>query len=288
MTSKRASVPPLVLTFAGADPTSGAGLQADLLTICGMGCHGLGVVTAITVQDTVGVADVMPVSADLVSAQARKVLADMKVAAIKIGVIGSYDNAIAIRAVVSEYPDVPIIVDPVLASGRGDPLGEHDITEALLEQLLPVATVITPNSVEARQLAGDISGHEMALDECARRLLEREAKHVLITGTHEPGKPVVNTLYGPSGRIRRDRWKRLPGEFHGSGCTLASAIAAAMANGLEIEEAVREAQEYTWHALKHAFRAGKGQALPDRFFWARTAEAESSEAIDGELEAVHS
>ncbi|MFM9882427.1 MAG: hydroxymethylpyrimidine/phosphomethylpyrimidine kinase [Burkholderiales bacterium] len=275
MTSKRASGPPLVLTFAGADPTSGAGLQADLLTVCGMGCHGLGVVTAISVQDTVGVSDIMPVSADVVSAQARTILNDMAVSAIKVGVIGSYDNAVAISAVAREYPNIPLILDPVLASGRGDPLGAQDVLEALLEHLVPMATLVTPNSLEARQLAGDITGHDLELDDCARSLTERGARHVLITGTHEPTIPVVNTLYGAAGRIRQDRWKRLGGEYHGSGCTLASAIAAALANGLDLEDAVRAAQDYTWHALRCAFRPGKGQSIPDRFFWAREGELES-------------
>jgi hydroxymethylpyrimidine/phosphomethylpyrimidine kinase len=281
MAINRSSTPPVVLTFAGSDPTSGAGLQADILTICGMGCHGMSVVTAITVQDTAGVTDVMPVSADVVSAQARKLLDDVRIAAIKVGVIGSYDNAVAIAAVAREHPQVPLILDPVLSSGRGDPLGVGDIGAGLLEHLVPLATVVTPNSVEARLLAGDMSGSDLELDACAARLLDRGAQYVLITGTHEPSKAVVNTLHARSGKVRQDRWKRLPGEFHGSGCTLASAIAAALANGLELEEAVREAQEYTWHALKAGFRAGKGQHLPDRFFWARAGEpAESGSAVD--------
>lgn len=281
MASNRSSPPPVVLTFAGSDPTSGAGLQADILTVCGMGCHGMSVVTAITVQDTTGVSDVMPVSADLVSAQARKLLSDVRVAAIKVGVIGSYDNAVAIGAVAREHPDIPLILDPVMNSGRGDPLGTGDIGAALLEHLVPIATVVTPNSVEARLLAGDHSGGDLDLDVCAARLLERGAQYVLITGTHEPSRPVINTLHARSGKVRQDRWKRLPGEYHGSGCTLASAIAAALANGLPLEEAVREAQEYTWHALQAGFRAGKGQHLPDRFFWARAGEpAESGTAVD--------
>lgn len=286
MATNRSASPPVVLTFAGSDPTSGAGLQADILTVCGMGCHGMSVVTAITVQDTVGVSEVMPVSADFVSAQARKVLADVRVAAIKVGVIGSYDNAVAIAALAREHPNVPLILDPVLASGRGDPMGSGDISAAVLDHLVPLATVVTPNSVEARLLAGDLSGSDLDLDVCAARLLERGAQYVLITGTHEPAKAVTNTLYARSGKVREDRWKRLPGEFHGSGCTLASAIAAALANGLVLEEAVREAQEYTWHALKAGFRAGKGQHLPDRFFWARAgAPADSGSALD-EADAV--
>jgi hydroxymethylpyrimidine/phosphomethylpyrimidine kinase len=269
MISTDSAGPPLVLVFAGSDPTGGAGLQADLLTVCGMGCHGLTVVTAITVQDTVGVTDIMPVSAAVVSAQARALLDDVSIAAIKVGVVGSYDNAVAICAIVREYPDIPLILDPVLASGRNDPLGTHDVIDALLKHLVPLATLVTPNSVEARRLAGDRADGDVSLDDCARRLTDRGARHVLITGTHEPSELVINTLYDRTGCIREDHWKRLDGEYHGSGCTLASAVAAAMANGLCLEEAVRAAQDYTWHALKSGFRPGKGQSIPDRFFWAR-------------------
>ena len=239
-----------------------------------MGCHGLTVVTAITVQDTVGVTDVMPVSAELVSAQARALLDDVSIAAIKVGVVGSYDNAKAIGVIARAYPNIPLILDPVLASGRNDPLGADDVLAALLEHLVPIAMLVTPNSVEARRLAGALSHDALSLDansldECAHRLIDRGARHVLITGTHEPSEFVENVLYNRSGRIREDHWKRLEGEYHGSGCTLASAVAAAIANGLEFEEAVRAAQDYTWHALKSGFWPGKGQAIPDRFFWAR-------------------
>ncbi|MSQ21071.1 MAG: hydroxymethylpyrimidine/phosphomethylpyrimidine kinase [Betaproteobacteria bacterium] len=274
MTTTRHAGPPLVLVFAGSDPTGGAGLQADLLTVCGMGCHGLTVVTAITVQDTVGVTDVVPISTDLVSAQAKALLNDVSIVAIKVGVVGSYTNALAISAVAREYPNIPLILDPVLASGRNDPLGPEDVMAGLLEHLVPIATLVTPNSVEARRLAGDPTGGELSLDDCARSLTDRGARHVLITGTHEPTELVVNLLYDQSGRIREDHWKRLAGEYHGSGCTLASAVAAAIANGFALEEAVRAAQDYTWHALKSGFQPGKGQSIPDRFFWARAADSQ--------------
>ena len=103
----------------------------------------------------------------------------------------------------------------------------------------------------------------------AARLLEAGCDYVLVTGTHEPGEQVVNVLYDAGGVVREDRWPRLPGSYHGSGCTLASAVAAALANGLGVPEAAREAQEYTWQALAAGFRTGAGQAIPDRFYWAR-------------------
>ncbi len=258
---------PVVLTFAGADPTSGAGLQADLLTLASMGCHPLSVVTGITTQDTCGVSSILVTSARLVEAQAATVLADIEVAAFKIGMIGSADNARAIARILKAHPDIPVVLDPVLASGRGDELAGNTTRAALLRHLLPLATLITPNSIEARALAG--AEANVPLDAVARTLVAAGARHVLITGTHEPGPSVQNTLYGTDGVVRDDRWDRLPGEYHGSGCTLASAIAAALANTLDLGEAVRAAQEYTWQSLAHALRPGKGQSIPDRFFWAR-------------------
>jgi hydroxymethylpyrimidine/phosphomethylpyrimidine kinase len=266
------SLPPIVLSFAGTDPTGGAGIQADLLTLSSMGCHAITVVTAITVQDTAGVEDVLPIEADWVSDQARVLLEDMPVAAFKIGMVGSVENCAAIAEVVSDYPDVPLILDPVLTSGRGDEMATEDMIEAMRELLIPQTTIITPNSLEARRLADDGSDEERSLDDCAKRILEMGCEYVLITGTHENTPQVVNTLYGQQGVIRSDSWQRLPGSYHGSGCTLASAIAATLANGLDIPEAVREAQEYTWQTLNAGFRPGMGQHIPDRFFWAREPE----------------
>ena len=265
-------LPPIVLSFAATDPTGGAGIQADLLTLSSMGCHALSVVTAITVQDTAGVEDVLPIDADWVSDQARVLLEDMPVAAFKIGMVGSVENCAAIAEVVSDYPDVPLILDPVLASGRGDEMATEDMIEAMREMLIPQTTIITPNSLEARRLADDGSDEERSLEDCAMRILEMGCEYVLITGTHENTLQVVNTLYGQQGVIRSDTWQRLPGSYHGSGCTLASAIAATLANGLDIPEAVREAQEYTWQTLNAGFRPGMGQHIPDRFFWARETE----------------
>ncbi|MBK5103720.1 MAG: hydroxymethylpyrimidine/phosphomethylpyrimidine kinase [Burkholderiales bacterium] len=237
-----------------------------------MGCHALTVVTAITVQDTAGIEDVLPIEADWVSDQARVLLEDMPVAAFKIGLVGSVENCAAIAEVVSDYPDVPLIFDPVLASGRGDDIATEELIEAMREMLIPQTTIITPNSLEARRLADDGGEEEKSLEDCAKRILEMGCEYVLITGTHENTPQVINTLYGQQGVIRSDSWQRLPDSYHGSGCTLAAAIAATLANGLDIPEAVREAQEYTWQTLNAGFRPGMGQHIPDRFFWAREAE----------------
>ncbi|MFO0152672.1 MAG: hydroxymethylpyrimidine/phosphomethylpyrimidine kinase [Burkholderiales bacterium] len=264
--------PPLVLTFAASDPTSGAGLQADLLTIASLGCHGTSVLTGITVQDSAGVDEVMALVADWVDDQARTLLEDMSVSAFKLGVLCSAENVRVIAEIMSDYPDIPLVFDPVLASGRGDSLSDEEVIEAMRELLLPQATIVTPNSLEARRLAATDQDEELeslTLDVCAQRLLQIGAEYVLITGTHEVSTSVTNRLFNAAGLVRADEWQRLPGSYHGSGCTLASAIAAMLALGADLPDAVQQAQEYTWNTLAHAFRPGMGQAIPDRFFWSR-------------------
>ncbi len=267
---------PLVMSFAATDPSGGAGLQADMLAISSMGCHPLSVVTAITVQDTSGVEDVLPTDPEWVVDQARAVLEDMPVAAFKIGLLGSVENIVAIAEVLADYPDIPFVLDTVLASGRGDELADEDMLDAMCELLIPQATLVTPNSMEARRLALDEDDEQddPSLDECARRILEMGCEYVLITGTHEQTNKVINTLYNEQGVVRSDSWERLPGIYHGSGCTLASAIAALLAQGVDVAEAVKEAQEYTWQTLNAGFRPGMGQLIPDRLFWARGEEDE--------------
>ena len=265
---------PVVLTFAASDPTSGAGLQADLLALASMGCYPLSVVTAITVQDTAGVEAFYALDPDWVADQARCLLEDMPVAAFKMGMLGSTEIVTVVAEVVSDYPDVPLVLDPVLASGRGDEFAGEDMVSAIRELLVPQSTVVTPNIMELRRLAGD-DDEDTDLAECAQRLLDTGCEYVLVTGTHDTSTAdVVNTLYHRGGVLRADNWQRLPGSFHGSGCTLASALAANLARGLDIGDAVYEAQEYTWQALSHAFRPGMGQHLPDRLFWAREDDAE--------------
>lgn len=269
-----ADLPPIVLVFAATDPSGGAGLQADILTLASMGCHPLSVVTAVTIQDTMGVDDVSPIEAEWVIDQARCVLEDMPIAAFKIGLLGNVEQIAAIAEVVSDYPEIPLVLDPVLASGRGDELVSEEMVIALRELLIPQTTILTPNSLEARRLAAEDAeeGDGPDLAECAKRIITSGCEYVIITGTHENTPEVVNTLYGQNGAMRSDSWPRLPGTYHGSGCTLASAIAATIANGLEVSDAVKDAQEYTWQTLKAAFRPGMGQHIPDRLFWAREEE----------------
>ncbi len=283
--------PPIVLTFAASDPTGGAGVQADLLTLASLGCHPLSVITAITVQDTTGVEGVLPIDADWVSDQARALLEDMPVAAFKLGMLGSVEAIAAIAEILSDYPNVPVVLDPVLASGRGDQFAGEDMIEAMIGLLLPQTTLLTPNSLEARRLAQEANGDDDEGDatpdlaECARRLVSTGCEYVLVTGTHEGTPQVVNTLYGSHGVVRADRWERLPGSYHGSGCTLASAIAAHLASGVDIADAVMGAQEYTWRTLAAGFRPGMGQYIPDRLFWSRDDDEEDAENMESGDEA---
>lgn len=263
--------PPAVLTLAGSDPSGGAGIQADILTLASLGCHPLSVITAITVQDTVGVDDFMVLDSDMVNDQARFLLEDIPVLVFKIGMLGSVENVAVVAQLIADYPDVPVVLDPVLRSGGGHELADDDLIAAMRDLLIPQVSIITPNSMEARRLAMNDpdEDEELSLDECAKRLLALGCPHVLITGTHENTKEVINSLYSPNGVVRADRWERLPGSYHGSGCTLASAIAGMLATGLMLPEAVREAQEYTYQSLVAGFRPGMGQYIPDRMFWAR-------------------
>lgn len=255
---------PVVLTFAASDPTCGAGLQADLLTLAAHGCHPLTVVTALTVQDTVGVESLLPMDGEWVADQGRTLLEDMPVAAFKLGLMGSVAAIAAVAEMLADYPDIPVVFDPVLASGRGDAFADEDSVDAMIHLLLPLTDVLTPNSLEARRLAQELGSATDDLAECARRLVGAGCGHVLVTGTHERSSRVVNILYGSHGPMRRDEWDRLPGSYHGSGCTLASAVAANLAWGQTMDEAVCAAQRYTWHSLAKGIRPGMGQYLPNR------------------------
>jgi len=256
---------PVVMSLAGNDPTGGAGLQADIEAIASMGAHAAPVVTAITVQDTSNVSLIEPVRSSTVVAQARAVLEDMSVSCIKLGLLGSVENVTAIHSLLTDYPDIPVVLDPILRAGGGTHLATDELIDAMVELLFPLTTVLTPNSEEARRLAPGAD----TLDACGQALLANGCELVLITGTHEQSEHVDNTLYGNHRRLESFTWERLPHSYHGSGCTLAAAIAGLLAQGLEPFTAIHEAQEYTWESLKQGYRIGMGQHIPNRLFWAR-------------------
>lgn len=257
---------PVVMALSGSDPTGGAGIQADIETLASMGCHCAPVITAITVQDTRGVMRYQETEPSLLIEQARAVLEDMPVKAFKIGMIGSVQNVESIHTLLLDYPHLPVVLDPVLAGGGGGHLANDEIIAAISSLLLPQTTVLTPNSEEARILAPEAD----SLDACGHELLELGCEFVLITGTHENTPQVENRLYAEHRRLETFTWQRLPYSYHGSGCTLASAIAGLLAQGLEPFAAIHEGQEYTWESLNHGYRSGMGQLIPNRLFWARS------------------
>lgn len=257
------------MALSGNDPSGGAGISADIETIVSLGCHPAPVITALTVQDTRNVRALFPVDSEYLLAQARAVLEDMPVAAFKIGVIGNAENAAALHALLTAHPDIPVVLDPVLAAGGGAELASKALIDAIQTLLLPLTTILTPNSVEARRLAPEAD----TLNACAMALLARGCQYVLISGGHEPTDDVINTLYGNNRLLETFRWPRLPNHYHGSGCTLAAAIAALLAQGRELHSgspnsAIYRAQDYTWRSLQAGYRAGGGQWLPNRLFWA--------------------
>ena len=255
---------PVVLCFGGTDPTGGAGLTADTLALAGLGCHAATVVTAVTAQDTSGLKQFTTIDPELVIAQARAVLEDMPVAAIKTGMLASATLVAAIESILQDYPSIPLIVDPVLATNAGQSLADEPLEDAIRALLVPRTTLITPNSPEARALAPEAD----SLDACAQELLSLGAEYVLITGAHELTEQVINRLHGP--KISESfYYERLPGDYHGSGCTLTAACAGAIAHGVDVVNAVVQGQRFTWNALRHGWRPGTGQMLPDRLFWAR-------------------
>ncbi len=256
---------PVILTFSGCDPSGGAGIQADIETISSMGCHTAPIITALTVQNTRQAKRFTTVDPNFIIDQAQTVLEDLPVAAIKIGMIGNTKIVEAIHTIIKNHPEIPVVYDPVLAAGGGGALTTGAICDAIVELLCPFTHILTPNSIEARALADK----EHSLSGCATALMEVGCHYVLITGGHESTKDVVNILYGERKQIDTYRWSRLPHSYHGSGCTLSSAIAGLLAHNIDIQSVIKKAQEYTWDALKSGSHMGKGQHTPNRLFWAR-------------------
>lgn len=245
-----------VLVFAGADPSGGAGIAADIVAIAAQRAHALPVISALTVQDNNRVFGVEPVAPELLRRQAQALIDKISIDAVKIGIPGSAANAAVIAQLIAQLrlarPHLPVVLDPVLASGHGDVLSRDDAVLALAPLLL-VTTVIVPNGPEALALGG------------AEYLLAQGCRNVLVTGGHGDGEVLVNRWFDAEGREHAWRWPRLPGEFHGSGCTLASAIAARLAQGVPMQEALDGAQRYCHAALSDAYAIAPGQLMPQRF-----------------------
>ncbi len=252
----------VALTIAGSDPSGGAGIQADLKTFHQHGVYGMAVITLVTVQNTTSVQQVEILKPDLVRDQIRAVLDDIPPLAIKTGALGS---ASVIRAVAAELQNtsVPIIVDPVMISKHGSVLLDEDATDTLIKELLPIATLVTPNIAEAVSLArraglSDESGDSPeSLEQIGRAIQRLGAERVLIKGGHREGDPTDLLL--DRDRVERFEGRRsLKTNTHGTGCTLSAAITAHIAHGRSLPEAIGLAKQYVWLAIETAPDLGAG------------------------------
>jgi hydroxymethylpyrimidine/phosphomethylpyrimidine kinase len=251
--------PPVVLAISGHDPTGAAGVQADIEAIaqCGGRCASL--ITAMTAQNTASFDAIFPRPVAELRRAADLLLSDMHLSACKVGLLGSSEVADFTADLLHELQPVPVVVDPVLRAGTGPRVANERIAHIYRQRLLPRCTVLTPNCEEARAL-----GNCADTVDAAHRLLEMGAANVLVTGADEATSRVVNVLYRGAGSAIRYEFDRIAGKFHGSGCTLSAALAAFLARGLELESAVRLAQEYTHETLRHGHAFGHAQLHPDR------------------------
>lgn len=254
-----ANPPPLVLCLSGHDPTGGAGLHADIEACVANGAHALSVITTNTVQDTRDVQRVVAVAPILLAQQIHALLDDCKIQAIKIGLLGDAQQ-IPVLCDLIRTAQVPVVCDPILRAGGGSNLVGVQVQAALLEQLLPLVTVLTPNAAEARRLVPRAS----SLDECAQTLIASGCSQVLITGGDEPDADVVNQWFPCEGEPRKFVSMRLSGSFHGAGCTLAAALAARLAQGEAMAVAIEAALSYTHQTLVAARAIGQGRKIPRR------------------------
>jgi hydroxymethylpyrimidine/phosphomethylpyrimidine kinase len=239
---------PTVLCFSGHDPSGGAGVQSDIEVLTHFNCHPFSVLTCLTVQDSSTVHRLIPLNADDIIQQANVLLNDATIDVIKIGLTGSVECIEAIAQLLQQHPNIPVIFDPVLASGDGTPLASKALIASIKKNLLPLVTVLTPNTLEAQQLTGLPS--QVSQQDLGQHLLGCGVTYALITGGHESGDSIINTLFHNEQTLQQYRCERLAGEFHGSGCTLATAIAAKIALGEPVPIAIQQAQEYTDKALK--------------------------------------
>ncbi|WP_426189288.1 bifunctional hydroxymethylpyrimidine kinase/phosphomethylpyrimidine kinase [Massilia sp. DWR3-1-1] len=263
---------PLILSFGVADPVGATGIQADLATFAAFGCHGLSALTGMLIGDTARVEDWDEIDADSVVDQARVLLEDMTVAAFKVGALTSIEQATAIAEVISDYPEVPLILDPYLSSMPDSGLLDDDMLAAIRQILAPQATLMLLSQVELARMAETWrdggSGDMLALD--VAELTGMGCAYVLVTGTGTVGKgdgaTIANTLFDADGVAETFHFPHLPGTFIGAGSTLSAAIAALLAQGLTPLEAVRAAQQFTHGALAHAQRFGMGKLVPNKLF----------------------
>jgi hydroxymethylpyrimidine/phosphomethylpyrimidine kinase len=245
-----------LLIIAGLDPSGGAGLAADIETASALGVHPAPVASLLTIQDTVNVSASEPLAPELVVAQAEAVLADMPVAAIKLGALGTAGIGVAVAELLARHPTIPVVCDPVLVAAGGGSLAEDELVPVYRERLFPLSALATPNRAELAALAPEGGASE---------LLDLGLAACLVTDGEGEGETIVHELHRSAGMRRLENGPRLPGSFHGTGCTLASAIAAGLARGETLESSIEQATAFVRRTVDNAFQPGQGQWVPKRW-----------------------
>ena len=257
------------LTIAGSDSCGGAGLQADIKTMSALGCYACSVVTAVTAQDTTGVRCVVDMSADLVERQLYAVMCDIRPSAIKTGMLGDADVVAAIADTLSSFPRVPLVVDPIIAATSGDSLMQQGTLQVLVDRLIPLASLLTPNLPEAETLAGMSIRSVGDIHKVAQRILDFGCQAVLVKGGHASGKTKTDWLFTQSGVIKSFSAQTITTlNTHGTGCTLSAAITAYLARGLDLVCAVDKGKRYLSQAIKAGAEVttGHGHGPLNHFF----------------------
>lgn len=239
------------LTIAGSDSCGGAGLQADIKTMSALGCYACSVVTAVTAQDTIGVRSVEDMSADLVARQLRAVMCDIRPSAIKTGMLGNAEVVAAIADILASYPRVPLVVDPIIVATSGDSLMRQGTLQMLVDRLIPLASLLTPNLPEAETLASMNIRSTGDIHMAARHILDMGCQAVLIKGGHADGKTKTDWLFTQTGMVKSFSAQTITtSNTHGTGCTLSAAITAYLARGLDLVCAVDKGKRYLSQAIK--------------------------------------
>lgn len=253
---------PTVLCFSGLDPSGGAGLQADIEAIGQSGAHAAIACTALTIQNSQQVFGFEATSKELLLAQAHAVVGDLPIQCVKSGMLGTTDNIAALAEFLREHPEYRYVLDPVLVANSGGSLGDQATLVKAFVALIPLATILTPNTVELRALTG-----EQDLEAATQKLFAMGAKAVLVKGGHEDTADYIrNALYIDGEFVAESHCPRLAGEYHGSGCSLASFIAGRLAMGDELKIAVQHAETWLFGVLKQAETpVPNGQKIPKRF-----------------------
>ena len=258
--------PPIAMTIAGSDSGGGAGIQADLKTFAALGVYGTSVLTAITAQNTQGVTGIHEIPVELVRAQIEAVISDIGADAVKTGMLSSTELITTVAEEVRRLELSTLVVDPVMVAKGGDRLLREDAVEALRTKLLPLATVVTPNGPEAEVFTGVRVRNLEGARRAAEKIVEMGAGSVVVKGGHLTGGEAIDIFYDGTG-FRELRAPRIDTRnTHGTGCTFASAIAAGLAKGLALEEAVGQAKEYVTEAIRANFDVGHGHGPLNHFY----------------------